>query len=243
MSNNFEKFVCFADVISQSINHYLFYLAKIRQLSLEYKYNFFVRLLLEVYLEVWVLSLLNLRYYKFETAFQGFSFAFSFAMITIWGWAIIWISLFLKKNHKKLKEGGLEEIAAEFIILFEDYKQKLVGLIFNVIFFCRRILYAIAIIFLIDYPEVQSVAFLILMAFVAIYHIVAKPYKSTSINAFSIFNEWMLCALGAVNFTFIEPIADKDKNLTIGWILIGIVMCKWKLLQFFTLKFRFKNIA
>lgn len=226
MSNNFEKFVCFADFISQSINHYLFYLAKIRQLSLEYKYNFFVRLLLEVYLEVWVLSLLNLRYYKFETAFQGFSFAFSFAMITIWVWAIIWISLFLKKNHKKLKEGGLEEIAAEFIILFEDYKQKLMGLIFNVIFFCRRILYAMTIIFLIDYPELQSVAFLILMAFVAIYHIVAKPYKSTSINAFSIFNEWMLWALGAVNFTFIKPIADKDKSLTIGWILIGIVMCK-----------------
>ena len=47
---------------------------KVKELSLEYKFNFFLRVGIELYLEVTVLSLLNIRYPKFEKISQCISF-------------------------------------------------------------------------------------------------------------------------------------------------------------------------
>jgi hypothetical protein len=50
---------------------------KIMELSQEYKYNFFLRIGLELFLEIFVLSLLNIRHSKFSNIYQITSFGIS----------------------------------------------------------------------------------------------------------------------------------------------------------------------
>ena len=56
---------------------------KISKMSKEYKYNFFLRLAIEVYLECCVLWLLNLRYAKFESNVQIISVTVSAVLIIL----------------------------------------------------------------------------------------------------------------------------------------------------------------
>jgi len=50
---------------------------KIKDMSSEYKYNFFLRMGIELFLEVFVLSLLNLRYATYGNFYQVASTALS----------------------------------------------------------------------------------------------------------------------------------------------------------------------
>jgi len=48
---------------------------KVKEMSSEYKYNFFLRLGIELFLEVFILSLLNIYNYKVENVYQCLSLA------------------------------------------------------------------------------------------------------------------------------------------------------------------------
>jgi len=56
---------------------------KISEMSKEYKYNFFLRVGLQVYLEVVILSLLNLRYYKIDNGYQIISLIIAIFFLSI----------------------------------------------------------------------------------------------------------------------------------------------------------------
>jgi len=63
---------------------------KLQELSVEYKYGFFIRILLEMYLEIVVLSLLNIRYPKLENRPQWYSLFFAIFLVSILVIFFIW---------------------------------------------------------------------------------------------------------------------------------------------------------
>ena len=83
-----------------------------------------------------------------------------------------------------MKEDGLEETAPEVIVLFEEYKMNKFSICFNVIFFIRRLLYAMTIIFGYKYNMPQAISFIILMTSVFLYTAIVRPYKMSIINFF-----------------------------------------------------------
>ena len=200
---------------------------KIRRMSSEYKYNFFIRLGLEVYLEWWVLTLLNIRYYKVGVLSQIISFTIASIFFIGWLYLLLYTIIFLKKNYRKMKQNGLEETASEVIVLFEEYKMNKLSICFNILFFMRRLLYAMTIIFGYEYNTAQAITFLILMASIFIYTIVARPYKMSIINCFMISNEGALMVLGAMNFLFINPITNEENSTILGWVCIGVIIGKF----------------
>ena len=205
---------------------FLFHIEKIKSMSTEYKYNFFIRLGIEVFLEWWVLTLLDIRYCKVDVASQIISFSLAIVFFIGCLYLLFYTAIFLKRNYRKMNEEGLEETASEVIVLFEEYKMKKSAISFNIIFFIRRLLYAMTIIFGYKYNMPQAIAFLILMASVFLYTVIVRPYKMSIINFFMVFNEGALMVLGIMNFLFINPITSEQKNVILGWICIGIILCK-----------------
>ena len=193
-------------------------------MSSEYKYNFFIRLGIEVYLEWWVLTLLNIRYLKVSIASQIVSLILAGVFFIGCLYLLFYTVMFLKKNYTKMKEDGLEETAPEVIVLFEEYKMNKFSICFNVIFLARRLLYAMTIIFGYKYSIPQAISFIVLMASVFLYTAIVRPYKMSIINCFMTFNEGALMVLGIWNFLFINPIASEQKNTIYGWTCIGIIM-------------------
>lgn len=72
-------------------------------MSSEYKYNFFLRLFLEVYLECMILSLINIRYARFEEVLQWVSLITACVLICIFQ---IWVVLYLKRYPSKILNQG-----------------------------------------------------------------------------------------------------------------------------------------
>ena len=145
--------------------------------------------------------------------------SFSLAIVFFIGclYLLFYTVIFLKRNYRKMNEEGLEETASEVIVLFEEYKMKKSAISFNIIFFIRRLLYAMTIIFGYEYNMPQAIAFLILMASVFLYTVIVRPYKMSIINFFMVFNEGALMILGIMNFLFINPITSEQKNTIYGW--------------------------
>jgi hypothetical protein len=63
---------------------------KIQEMSAEYKYNFFLRIALELYLEVFILSLLNIRHSKFDNFWQVLSLCIAAAFVGILTFFLVW---------------------------------------------------------------------------------------------------------------------------------------------------------
>lgn len=195
-----------------------------RSLSKEYKYNFFIRIILESYLECWVLSLLNIRYPKFESISQILSVGIACLLIAGCLFMAVWTLIFLKRKYSDIKKGLLEDVAGTVIVLFEDYKLTKWSLLFNVFFFFRRFIYAAIIIFAVDYLLIQAIFFVTLMAILFLYTAIVRPFKLKVISFFMIFNEGVLVALGISNFLFLKPITSKSKDFMLGWVCIAVII-------------------
>ena len=140
--------------------------------------------------------------------------------------------IFLKKNYTKMKEDDINEIASKVLVLFEEYKMSKFSICFYIIFFTRRLLYAMTIIFGYEYNMSQAISFITLMASALLYTVIVRPYKISIINCFMILNEGALMVLGIMNFFFINPITSEQKNTIYGWICIGFVMSKFLIFEF-----------
>lgn len=76
---------------------------KIREISLDYKYNFFLRIGIEMYLEIVVLSMLNMRHYKQDNIYQIISLGLSIFALCLSQIFLLWSLHFSCKNYSKYK--------------------------------------------------------------------------------------------------------------------------------------------
>jgi cysteine-rich repeat protein len=199
---------------------------KIMELSQEYKYNFFLRIGLELFLEIFVLSLLNIRHSKLNNIYQITSFGISWIFIALWVSFFIWSIIFSWRNYFEIKGKKFEK--AEFYSMFGEYKMdNMPQMLFNTFFMTRRILYAWIIIFLPDFPIYQAFSFMAIGVPILAYHLAMNPYRDVSNNVFMNINEALLVFVGAFFFVFAEPHpSEKDQKVMtiLSWWVIWMII-------------------
>ena len=192
---------------------------KIKSMSGEYKYNFFIRIGLELFLEVFVLSLLNIRYIKFESGWQYLSTIVASLLLLCLITFFVWTTKFSCSAFAHLYNHQ------QFYALLGEYKnENLPQVMFNTYFMLRRMLYAFIIVFLSEYPTSQAFCFMIICLPILAYHLVMNPYKETVINVMMNINESMLVTIGVFFFIFAEPDTNTDRVMLLGWAVIGLVI-------------------
>lgn len=197
--------------------------SKIKEMSQEYKYNFFLRIALETYLEGTLISLLNIRHYKVSNVYQIVSLAASIIILSIYILFTVWTFFYSFKLYKQFK--GQERIEIDTVrSMFGEYKMKNFGhAMFNSLFLFRRLTYTSVIVFLSEYPLIQIFIFTLTCIPVFALHVVNKPYWSTVNNVLMIINETVFIVLGCAFFIFSEDCITSTCEM-VGNSIIGIVV-------------------
>lgn len=132
---------------------------KIKELSQEYKYNFFLRIAIETYLEGSLICFLNIRHYKLENMHQIVSLTLSVFILALYLIFTIWTFFYSLYLYKKY--GGHDKIDLDSVrSMFGEYKMKNYGhAMFNSLFVLRRLSYAFIIVFLPEFPIIQIFLF------------------------------------------------------------------------------------
>ena len=197
---------------------------KIKELSYEYKFNFFLRVGNQIYLESSILALLNIRYWVFQNIWQILSFILSIFSIFLLIAYLIWVTKEGWRNYIRFRNKVKVDIP-EYESLFGEYKtQNMPQFLFNTYFMLRRLLYACIIIFLVDFPQLQAFFFLIICLPVLAYHLVMNPYRTVPTNFIMNLNELSFVVIGSIFFAFIEPTSDSQRKNILGWIVIAIIL-------------------
>jgi cysteine-rich repeat protein len=197
---------------------------KIKETSREYKYNFFLRILIQLYLETAIISILNLRYLKYENGWQVLSTLVAAILVFILLSFFWWSVYFSYKNFYKFR--GQPKIAIpEFESMYGQYKiENLPQALFNSFFMFRRLLYVLIIIFLPDFPVFQAFSYTLICIPILAYHLVMNPFISKLENIMMDINEITLTIWGAFFFAFSEPIEDARMSELFGWCIIGLIL-------------------
>lgn len=193
-------------------------------MSNEYKYNFFLRLGIQFYLEMSILSLLNIRYAKFRNVYQMLSFTAAVLavvmLLVFFGGAMN----FSCKNYLKYKGKNKVDVP-ECESMFGSYKtQHMPQALFNNYFMLRRLLYACIIVFLVDFPMMQAFGFMVICVPILAYHLVMSPYIEQTNNVLMNVNEVVLITIGCFFYYFAEPNSNESELELLGWIVVGIIM-------------------
>jgi len=109
--------------------------------------------------------------------------------------------------------------------MFGEYSPKNIHtLLFNSYFMGRRMIYALIIVFLPDYPIAQVFCFLMMCIPIFCIHVVLNPYISRINNIIMNINEGMFLVIGSAFFAFAEPSVNQNQTDKIGSVVIVIIM-------------------
>ena len=109
--------------------------------------------------------------------------------------------------------------------MFGEYSPKNIHtLLFNSYFMGRRIVYALIIVFLPDYPVAQVFCFLMICIPIFCLHVVLNPYLSIIYNIIMNINEAMFLVIGSAFFAFAEPSNNQEKVDLLGSVVMMIIM-------------------
>ena len=180
-----------------------------------------------MFLEVIVLSLMNIRHPKFNRLDQTFSFLVALVFFLMFMALLIWSFCYPYKKYDKLRMRGKFD-DPRFMSMFGEYKMRNpTQIFFNSIFMVRRLLYGFIIIFLIDFPLVQAFLFTMIWIPVFCIHVVSNPFKDTKVNVLMNLNETSFIVIGCCFFTFSKApgnMEESKSNDKLGWLILGIVV-------------------
>jgi cysteine-rich repeat protein len=202
---------------------------KIKEMSQEYKFNFFLRMILQLFLETIILSLLNIRFMSNNNFYQVMSTLVSWVAVLAIIIFFVWALKFSWKNFQKYRQKDKIDID-EVESMFGQYRTKYFPqAMFNTYFMTRRVLYACIIVFLPSYPILQAFSFMVICLPMLAFHLIMNPYHETINNAIMNINEFSLISWGIFFFMFAEPDTNADRLLLLGWAVIGIII--WVILM------------
>ena len=107
--------------------------------------------------------------------------------------------------------------------IFADYRPQTSALLYVNIFFTRRFLLLIILIFLPMYTLSQIGAQLLCTMIVLLYIASQRPYKSSFMNKLEILNELTIFVAVYPLLAFTEWVWDLDTRMDIGWSLVGLI--------------------
>lgn len=165
-------------------------------------YGFLIRFLLEVYVEILTSTVLNMTELYWNTPGDWFLSLYSIFMTTLLIALPFWMVWFLHKNQSQLDE---DEFRAKYGSLYSSLRLKNSGaMYYNFLFLLRRIVFALASVFLVEYPVFQIYILfaqsLVVIAFLINY----MPFDTPTLNRLELFNEGCIYIVSCLSLSFTD---------------------------------------
>ena len=129
------------------------------------------------------------------------------------------LTRYLIKNMANLNKLYFKQSCGTLYTPCETSKGKL-PLIYLVIFCTRRLLFALTIAFLIEYPMLQICLTALISHFVLIWHVMVWPMESKRHNILYLINEYLYMGCCFFTLAFSEYNPDPETRLKCGWIYL-----------------------
>ena len=97
----------------------------------------------------------------------------------------------------------------------------------TILYFIRRLIYAISLVFLGDYPALQNVLFIVSSLGLLTFQFRVQPMDDKQSQALEIFNEGCICLIGSFLMPFSSEQFGRDQRQTAtnyGWIIVSITL-------------------
>ena len=203
----------------------------------EFKYKFFCRFLIQSFLELLLLAGVAMRSSEFNSASQGFNFALSFIVIVMFIQMMYTGSfpgIFLLTLYKRKEILDADQILmSKFGSLFEEFTSAAgeMKCQYYTIFFIRRFVYVIIVLFFGSYPIAQVTVFLFFSIIVIFTQTLLlthfkKPFKNRWLNYSNSIFELLLTIIGILLVPYcFNPTKSLRDGLDIPiFILINLII-------------------
>ncbi|CAI2386702.1 unnamed protein product [Moneuplotes crassus] len=197
--------------------------SSISRMIKDYKYEFFLRFGIQMYLDACVLSMLDLSEGSFENWMQICSFIISIIILACCLYGCYKLLVFIIKLSMQIhRHPG--EVPQGFEVLYTFFKPRSkIYLLYYPFFMIRRLAFAIALITMNHYPFIQCSVVVVSFFSMMLLHVIFRPYKSWVCNAVTCINEIILFCT-AVSFYIFHTTEYPAKLMSeVGWMLIGCV--------------------
>ena len=191
--------------------------------SKEMKWNFFLRMFLELILDTSIIVMISLSGMTFKNPTVIFSALLSLLVLVLIIAYILWIPYFAIRNFAKMRLLG-DKFCADYWSMYGEFRVgSKMTLFYNFYFVLRRFMYAVLIVFLQKYPLCQAIGMVLLTLPLVLYHLILKPFKEMKLNFLMAFNESLL-AINSMGFFLFKSPNNPGVTSILGWILCGLIV-------------------
>jgi hypothetical protein len=199
------------------------YSSKVLRVLTSFKYNFFIRFIIQTYLEFLCAGLVGLFTSGFQEGSQILNFLVSFVMMVRNNQAayiLILPGLFLLTLYKRKQifDGDLLFLE-KFGSFFTEFRREAgeIKLLFYVIFMIRRLAFLVLVLFFDEEPLAQLIIFVcfnIGVIFIQFFLVLVlkKPFQVTALNNFGIISETILVLVPVVLISYCFEISSSVKH-------------------------------
>jgi hypothetical protein len=159
--------------------------------STKYKWNFFIRFVIEGYLDLLLAALFQLQFVEASSFNVIANCALAVIALFICLGAPVFAGVFIYKHKHRFNDDEEKALKKFYGSVFEEFKndRNLLSCIFYVLFFLRRIFYVIILYFLEAFPVVQVCFNVLHSAASALFVGVYRPFTENSLNVSSLYSE------------------------------------------------------
>ena len=140
------------------------------------KYDFYIRLWLEVYLEISINASVNIYFFDFSTPYEIFSLFLAILFLLILLWSMCFCTVLLLINYDWIRNNQ-QNLKAYSCLFVELDLENPPALFFYIIFYFRRLILCITIVYFYKSAELQIATWIIINSMVLAYFINVTPYK------------------------------------------------------------------
>ncbi len=200
------------------------------------QYSFYIRLLVEEFLAIFISSLINVTLSIRHTWGEIFSYSLSIFMIVSFILllkSLIQILMILLPiviahhilNHHKTKQQQ-EEIGKRLGSIYQDVrKDSPIRLLFISFYVTRRIIFALSTLYMASNPMLQVMLFNLMSLMQFMYIGIWRPFESNLQNRIELMNEASVLVVSLLLPGFTDFMEDEtgEKKEALGWTVISIL--------------------
>jgi hypothetical protein len=192
--------------------------------STKYKWNFFIRFVIEGYLDLLLAALFQLQFASAGSFNIIANCAVSvFALLVCLG-APVLAGVFIYRHKHRFNDEEEKALKKYYGSLFEEFKndQGFLSCIFYVLFFLRRLSYVIILYCLEAFPVVQVGLNVVHSVASALFVGVYRPFTEKSLNISSLYSEVCISITFSLSGLYLLDLSSSSRVI-LQWLVLGVV--------------------
>ena len=190
----------------------------------EYKYNFWYRTGLTLFLSLQFQTLSNWADFRTGNIYGWISGVLSVIANLLLTGLIPFIFFLWLTNKRKILEQESGFMKSSYCLFFEYKPKQLMCKLFSLIFLLRRWVYMLGIIFLREHPLPQVVLLITIVLLQVGYQLIWRPFKVRANNLMMTVNEVFLLVCACIFFKFLESPIEMTTHQVLGYTVISLIV-------------------